>query len=169
MLKNKRQSFSRLTSRLASRETPIASSSRSFREFIQKLSRLTHNSLTTHENFRNSSRDSPNAQRKSRVHPEAFASHSRLTCDSRKFSQLISRLASHETPVASSSRSFPDSSRDSLVTRPVAKCPETAFLRAFRGKLVLNLSHPLLNISFNIFTSKPNQIEWFFHFLTSLR
>ena len=92
-----------------------------------------------------------------------------MFCVEKHFSRLSSRLASHETPVASSSRSFPDSSRDSLVTRPVAKCPETAFLRAFSGKLVLNLSNPLLNISFNIFTSKPNQIEWFFHFLTSLR
>ena len=93
-----------------------------------------------------------------------FAAHLRLTRQSRNFS----RLSNRETPVTSSSRSF----RNSLATRENfrdTKCLETAFLRAFRGKLVLNLSHPLLNPSFNIFTSKPNQFEWFFIPLTSLR
>ena len=48
--------------------------------------------------------------------------------------------------------------------------PRNSFLKCFfRGKLVLNLSHPLLNSSLNIFTSKPNQFEWFFIPLTSLR
>ena len=48
---------------------------------------------------------------------------------------------------------------------PNAKCPEIAF----HGKFVLNLSHPLLNPFFNIFTSKSNQFECFFIPLTSLR
>ena len=37
------------------------------------------------------------AKPQSRVHPEAFMTHSQLTCDLRKFSRLISRLASRET------------------------------------------------------------------------
>ena len=106
---------------------------------------------------------------------EFFTTHSRLTRQSWNFSWF----ASCETPITSSFRSF----RDSLVTqlrlakifttcfatRPIVKRPKTTFLRAFRGKLVLNLSHPLLNPFFNIFTSKLNQFEWFFHSLTSLR
>ena len=48
--------------------------------------------------------------------------------------------------------------------------PRNSFLKCFfHGKLVLNLSHPLLNSSLNIFTSKPNHFEWFFIPLTSLR
>ena len=43
------------------------------------------------------------------------------------------------------------------------------FKELFCEKLVLNLSYPLLNPSFNIFTSKTNQFEWFFIPLTSLR
>ena len=63
-----------------------------------------------------------------------------LTCESRKFSRL------------------------NIATCPVAKRPEIAFKGLFRGKPVLNLSHPLLNPSFTIFTSKLNQFEWFsFH------
>ena len=60
--------------------------------------------------FWDSSRDSPVAQLKLWVHPEAFATHLatylRLTCNSRNFSRLISRLASHEMPINSFWKGF---------------------------------------------------------------
>ena len=60
--------------------------------------------------------------------------------DSRKFSQLISQLASHATQVASSSRSFCDSSRNSLTTRKnfrdslSRETPKNNFLKGFSWK-----------------------------------
>ena len=59
--------------------------------------------------------------------------------------------------------------RDSLATRQSRKAQNQLFKELFHGKLVLNLSHSLLNPSFNIFTLKHNQFEWFFIPLTSLR
>ena len=56
-----------------------------------------------------------------------------------------------------------------LATRQSRNAQNQLFKELFRGKPVLNLSHPLINPSFNIFTSKPNQFEWFFIPLTSLR
>ena len=56
-----------------------------------------------------------------------------------------------------------------IATRQSWNAQNQLFKELFRGKLVLNLSHSLLNPSFNIFTSKPNQFEWFFIPLTSLR
>ena len=95
---------------------------------------------------------------------------------------LCKWLANCETPVVSSSRSFHDSSRDSwkfsLLTSQNAQ--KQLFKEFFRGNLVLNLSYPLLNPSFNIFTLKPNQFMVFhsinifkvilnsFHFFGSL-
>ena len=61
------------------------------------------------------------------------------------------------------SRVHTDWFRGSLATRsrlaqsPIAQ--KQLFKELFRGKLVLNLSHPLLNPSFNIFISKSNQFE----------
>ena len=56
-----------------------------------------------------------------------------------------------------------------LATRQSRNTQNQLFKEFFRGKLVLNLSHPLLNPAFNIFSSKPNQFELFFIPLTSLR
>ena len=62
---------------------------------------------------------------------------SRLTRDSRKFLRLISWLASHAMQVASSSRSFRDSSQDKLMThknfRNSLSCetPRNSFLKGF--------------------------------------
>ena len=56
-----------------------------------------------------------------------------------------------------------------LVTCQSRNTQNQLFKELFHGKLILNLSHPLINPSFNIFTSKPNQFEWFFISLTSLR
>ena len=78
---------------------------------------------------------------------------------------------SWNSQVVCSSRSFRDSRKFSwpiswLTNR---RTPRNSFLKDFHGKPVLNLSHPLLNPSFNIFTWKPNPFEWFFIPLTSLR
>ena len=75
------------------------------------------------------------------------------------------RLASRE----SKPRVHIEGFHDSLATRQSQNSQKQLFKVFFRGKLVLNLSHPLLNPSLNIFTSKPNQFEWFFIPLTSLR
>ena len=91
--------------------------------------------------FRDSAGDSPVAKPQSRVHPEAFG-------DS---------LATH----LGLAKIFATEPRDS----PSRERPEIAFY----GKPVLNLFHPLLNPFFTIFTSKPNQFEWFFISSTSLR
>ena len=71
--------------------------------------------------FRGSAGDSPVAKPQLWVHPEAFGGS----------------LATH--------------SWLNLATRPVAKRPKQLFIELFREKLVLNLSHPLLNPSFNIY------------------
>ena len=79
------------------------------------------------------------------------------------------RLASHEFKSRVHTEGFRDSLTTRLATRQSRIAQNQLFKELFRGKLVLNLSHPLLNLSFNIFTSKPNQFEWFFIPLTSLR
>ena len=72
--------------------------------------------------------------------------------------------------VASPSREFTQKSFvTQLATRQSWNAKNQLFKELFRGKLVLNLSHSLLNPSFNSFTSKPNQFEWVFIPLTSLR
>ena len=67
------------------------------------------------------------------------------------------------------SRDYTECLGDSLMTCQSRNAQNQLFKELFRGKPVLNLSHPLLNPSFNIFTSKPNQFEWVFIPLTFLR
>ena len=81
-------------------------------------------------------------------------------------------LATHfgDLQAASLSREFTQKGfATQLATRQSRNAQNQLFKEFFHGKLVLNLSHPLLNPSFNIFSSKPNQFEWFSIPLTSLR
>ena len=75
------------------------------------------------------------------------------------------QLASHKSKPRVHTKGF----RNSLATRQSRKAQNQLFKEFFHGKLVLNLSHSLLKPSFNIFTLKHNQFEWFFIPLTSLR
>ena len=54
---------------------------------------------------------------------------------------------------------FCDSLPTHLATRQPQNAQKQLFKGTFRGKPVLNLLHPLLHPSFNIFTSKSNQFD----------
>ena len=106
---------------------------------------------------------------------EFFATHSRLA------KIFVTHLATRQSCNSSCefiqklSRLILWLARDSLMTREnfrdssSRKTPRNNFLKSFSWETYFNLSHPLWNPSFNIFTSKPNQFEWFFIPLTSLR
>ena len=93
--------------------------------------------------FRGSAGDLLVAKPQSRVHPEAFgdslAACSRLTCDSRKFSQL------------------------NLATRLVAKRPKSAFYRAFSWEACFKPLPSSLKPLFQYFYIKTQPMWMVFH------
>ena len=68
-------------------------------------------------------------------------------------------LASRESKPQVHTKGFRDSLATQFATRQLRNAQIQLFKELFRGKLILNLFYPLLNPSFNIFTSKPNQFE----------
>ena len=93
----------------------------------------------------------------------------RVFRDSRKFSRLISRLTSHAMQVASSSRSFRDSSHDSLATYKnfrnslSRETPLNNFLKGFSWETYFKPLSSSLKPLFHYFYIKIQSIWMVFH------
>ena len=100
---------------------------------------------------------------------EFLATHSSYSREQRVLATRFGDSPSHKIHSRIYIKWFHDSLATYLTTRQSRNTHKQLFKGFFVGNLFLNLSHPLLNRSFNIFTSKPNQFEWFLISLTSLR